>query len=86
MRTNIIRIGNSQGIRIPKVLLQQSRLGTEVELEVVGERIVIRAVSRPREGWEEKFRALADQEAGGDVLIDNDLTGTSDWDKEEWEW
>lgn len=86
MRTNIIRIGNSQGVRIPKVLLQQSRLGTEVELEVVGERIIIRAVSRPREGWEEKFRALADQEAGGAVLLDDDLTGSSDWDKEEWEW
>jgi antitoxin component of MazEF toxin-antitoxin module len=32
MKTNIIRIGNSQGVRIPKILLEQSRLGTEVDL------------------------------------------------------
>jgi antitoxin MazE len=54
--TNIIRIGNSQGIRIPMVLLAQSRLGTEVELEVEDENIVIRSVSRPRQGWGEKAR------------------------------
>ena len=58
MRTNIIRIGNSQDIRIPKVLLEQSRLGDEVELEVENWMIVIRSVTRPREGWEEKFRLM----------------------------
>lgn len=34
MQAKIIAIGNSQGIRIPKILLEQSGLGTEVELEV----------------------------------------------------
>lgn len=34
MRANILRIGNSQGIRIPKVLIEQGGLGAEVELEV----------------------------------------------------
>jgi len=37
MRTSIVRIGNSQGIRIPKVLLEQCHLGTDVELEVEDE-------------------------------------------------
>lgn len=84
MRANIIRIGNSQGIRIPKVLLEQSHLGTEVELEVEDEKIVIRSASRPRQGWEDKFRLIA--ERGDDKMIDEDLSGQTEWDKEEWEW
>ncbi len=84
MRTNIIRIGNSQGIRIPKLLLEQSHLGTEVELEVEDGNIVIRSASHPRQGWEEKFRLMA--ENGDDKLIDASLCEQSEWDKDEWEW
>ena len=84
MKTNIIRIGNSQGIRIPKILLEQSRLGTEVELEVEDEKIVIRPVSHPRQGWGENFRLMA--ESGDDTMIDEELGGQTEWDKDEWEW
>ena len=59
MKTNIVSIGNSQGIRIPKILLEQSRLSGEVELEVRGESIVIRPARKPRENWEEAFRRAA---------------------------
>ncbi len=48
MRTRIIKIGNSQGIRIPKPLLEQSRLGEEVEIEAQRGRIVIQPAHRPR--------------------------------------
>jgi antitoxin MazE len=84
MRTSIIRIGNSQGIRIPKVLLQQSHLGTEVELDVEDEKIVIRSASHPRQGWGEKFKLMA--EIGGDNMIDKDLSVETEWEKEEWQW
>jgi antitoxin MazE len=84
MRTNIIRIGNSQGIRIPKILLEQSHLGTEVELDVEDEKIVIRSASRPRQGWGEKFQLMA--ESGDDKMIDAELSGQTEWDKDEWEW
>ena len=84
MKTNIIRIGNSQGIRIPKILLEQSRLGTEVELEVADEMILIRSASHPREGWGEKFQLMA--ENGDDKIVDGDLSGQAEWDKDEWEW
>ncbi len=84
MKTRIIKIGNSQGIRIPKVLLEQSGLGEEVELEVHDARIVIRPADRPRQGWEEAFRSMAEEE--DDQLLDEDLTGQSDWDKDEWQW
>ena len=84
MRTNIIRIGNSQGIRIPKILLEQSHLGTEVELEVEDEKIIIRSAAHPRQGWNEKFQLMAN--SGDDKLIDADLGGETEWDKDEWEW
>lgn len=84
MRTSIIRIGNSQGIRIPKVLLQQSHLGTEVELDVVDEKIVISSASHRRQGWAEKFRLVA--ASGEDRMIDEDLNVQTEWDKEEWQW
>ena len=84
MRANIIRIGNSQGIRIPKILLEQSHLGTEVDLEVEDEKIVIRSASRPRQDWSEKFRLMT--EIGDDKMTDDDSTVQTEWDKDEWQW
>ena len=84
MKTNIIRIGNSQGIRIPKILIEQSHLGTEVELEVDNGKIVIRSASHPRQGWCEKFQFMA--EIGDDKMIDADLIVETEWDKDEWQW
>jgi len=84
MKTRIIKIGNSQGIRIPKVLLEQSGLSTEVELEVQDAQIVIRAAQRPRQGWEEAFRTMAQHQ--DDRLLDRDLTGQTHWDEDEWQW
>ncbi len=83
MKARIVRIGNSQGIRIPKPLLEQTGLGTEVELEVQGEQIIIRPADRPRQGWEAAFRTMA--EAGDDALLDPEGATLSRWDEEEWE-
>ena len=87
VHTRIVKIGNSQGIRIPKWLLEQSGLGETVELEVQDDHIVIRPARprHPREGWEEQFRAAV-AERGDEGLLDPDLTGYSDFDREEWEW
>ena len=84
MRTKIIKVGNSQGIRIPKLFLEQTRLGDEVELEAQDDQIIIRPVTYPRQGWDEAFKAMA--ERGDDQLLDADLTGQTRWDQEEWEW
>jgi len=57
MRTNLTRIGNSWGIRIPKPFLEQAGLGSTVELLVEKGRLVIRPDRAPRQGWEEAFRS-----------------------------
>ena len=84
MRASIVRIGNSQGIRIPKVVLEQTRLEGEVELEVKDREILIRPVSRPRQDWAQKFKAMA--ENGDDKLLDSSSIDQTSWDKEEWQW
>ncbi len=84
MKARIIKIGNSQGIRIPKLLLEQSALGEEVELEAQDNQIIIRPATSPRQGWEEAFQRMA--ERGDDRLLDQDLTGRTQWDREEWQW
>lgn len=83
-RSRIIPIGNSQGVRIPKALLEQSGLHDDVELAVDAGRIIVQPLTKPREGWEAAFRVMAEQ--GEDRLLDDDLTGSSAWDKNEWEW
>ena len=84
IKTRIIKIGNSQGIRIPKLLLEQTLLGDEVELEVQDEQIILRPAHPARHGWEEAFQLMASR--GDDHLpAGEDLTPTT-WDEEEWEW
>ena len=70
MKTRIVKIGNSQGVRIPKLLLERSNLAEEVELEAQEHQIVIRSVRQPREGWQNAFRAMA--ERGDDELLNGD--------------
>ena len=84
MKARIVRIGNSKGIRIPKPLIEQTGLRDEVTIEAVGNRLVIRAVRRPRAGWAAAFQAMA--AAGDDRLLDGDGTTTDEWDQREWQW
>jgi antitoxin MazE len=82
IRTRIVKIGNSQGIRIPKLLLEQSGIHAEVEIEVQGDHLIIRTASRLRSGWDKAFAAMSKQ--NDDVLLDE--VSTTDWDQVEWEW
>jgi antitoxin MazE len=84
MKLSIIKIGNSQGIRIPKAILDQTGLKNEVELQVERDRIVLRSPKQPRQNWAEAFRSMAKR--GDDKLLDEDLTGRTEWDTDEWEW
>ncbi len=84
MRTRIVKIGNSQGVRIPKLLLERSNLAEEVELEAEDDLIIILSTRQPRQDWERAFRAMA--ERGDDSLLDNVSPAQSRWDEDEWQW
>lgn len=81
MKAYIVRIGNSQGVRIPKPLIEQAGLAGEVELHAEAGRIVIAAGRRTRAGWAEAARQLRSQ--GEDGLLETPMTR---FDSEEWEW
>ena len=84
MKATVIRIGNSRGVRIPKVLLEQCRLRGTVELEVEDGRLVIRPAEQARFGWDEAFQRMAKE--GDDALLDRDSLPATRWDETEWEW
>ena len=78
----VIKIGNSQGIRIPKPLIEQCNLSAEVELAVKDGCLTIRPASRPREGWAEACKEMGKCE--DDRLLDDAIA--TEWDDTEWEW
>ncbi len=81
VRARIVRIGNSRGIRIPRALIDEARLGETVELSVVEGALVVRSVARARQGWDAAFEQMA--AAGEDVLIDAETP--TEFDDGEWE-
>ena len=84
IKSKIVRIGNSQGIRIPHFLLQQLGLNNEVEMAIQDDQLVIRAARKPRQGWDARFsRSLRPE---GEVVDDGTLPQLSDWDGTEWAW
>jgi antitoxin MazE len=62
--------------------IDQVKLGNEVEIVVQHGHLVIRPVSRPRSGWDEQFRAMA--ENSDDQLLDK--TAATKWDRSDWVW
>jgi antitoxin MazE len=83
MKTELVRIGNSRGIRIPKPLIEQCGLGDAVDLRVENECLIISPERLPREGWEEKFRAAGPARKDEHLL---GTTGTNEFDRKEWRW
>jgi antitoxin MazE len=84
MKTRIVRIGNSQGIRIPKPLLEAAGLQGEVDLTSSRGGLLIRPASSPRAGWAEAFESMSQR--GDDTLFGDIATTLSAWEEEEWVW
>jgi antitoxin MazE len=84
MRARIVKIGNSQGVRIPKPLIEETGLDGEVEISVRNKTLVISPIRRPREGWSNAFKAMAAR--GDDALSHGEQIRSSKWDEDEWEW
>ena len=82
MKTSLVAIGNSRGIRIPKPIIEQCGFGEEVELDVRNKEIVVRPLSNSRQGWEQAFAQMA--RLKDDALVDESVE--TDFDTEEWTW
>jgi antitoxin MazE len=84
MRARVIKIGNSQGLRIPKPILEQTGIRDDVEIELEKNQIIIRPVQKARDGWDKAFKRMAKN--GDDELIISDKNISHSWDDEEWQW
>jgi len=82
MRTHLVRIGNSRGVRLPKPLIVQAGLTDEVELHVRDGAIVIERAAAPRAGWANAAREM--QQRDGELLLDPHTA--THFDDKEWEW
>ena len=83
MMARVIKKGNSQGLRIPKPILEQTGITDDVEIEVDKNQIIIRPVRNVRQGWDAAFKAMGKK--GDDELLINDTISNS-WDEKEWQW
>ena len=80
--TRLIRVGNSRGVRIPKVMIEQAGLGDDVEISVCQEGLMIGPARGRRAGWEGQFKAMAAR--GDDQLAD--ASRPTAWEEAEWTW
>jgi len=82
MKVDIIPIGNSKGIRIPKALLEQCGFSESVEIEVEDNHLVLSPTHQPRKGWDDAFKAMAARK--DDKLLDTHAATA--FDESEWQW
>jgi len=82
IRSKVIKIGNSRGIRIPQALLEQVGLTGNVEMTIEGNKLIINPLRLSRQGWGAQFTAMA--EHGDDQLLDQ--TPATQWEEDEWTW
>jgi antitoxin MazE len=84
VKTTIVKIGNSRGIRIPNPVFDRCGFEDEVEMEIHNHELVIRSVRASREGWDKAFQSMAQHQ--DDTLADRTGESYTKWDDEEWEW
>lgn len=84
MKAEIVRIGNSRGIRLPKAILEQCGLEGTVELEVSENCLLIRPAKQVRAGWSKAFGKMHRQ--NDDDLIDQADAIANKFDEDEWQW
>ena len=68
MKTRLVRIGNSRGIRLPKPIIEEAGLTDDVEVQVRDGAITIAASAAPRSGWAEAAKQLRERDE--DRLLD----------------
>ena len=84
--TMLTKIGNSQGIRIPKPIIKQAKLeNVEIEFEVTEDGLLLKPVRKnKRETWEENIKQtlLQNKDKKDEALVTEFLEEELD----EWEW
>lgn len=83
MTTQLIRIGNSQGVRLPKAIIEQCSFEGELEIRVRGEEVVLRKKKTVREGWADDAKLVGKLSKEDKQWLDAPLSSTLD---DQWTW
>jgi antitoxin MazE len=81
VQADIVKIGNSRGIRIPAYILKECKIEREVELKVQEGKIIITPVKSTRAGWNKKFKQMHEDQ--DDILLVDEKV---DIELEDWKW
>ena len=82
MKTPLISIGNSKGVRIPKAILEQCHFTKEADLQVKGNIIFLKPVKKKiRQGWDQAFATMHKNKEDRLFIVD-----TLDLKIKDWEW
>lgn len=79
MKTRLIRIGNSRGVRLTKPILDEAGLTDEVEIHAQAGSVIITPATTVRAGWKE-----AAEQFGPTSLLDE--PSNTQFDEDEWQW
>lgn len=83
--TTLIRIGNSQGVRIPKAIIKQTQLeDKELVFKISDDGLLIQPLHQPRKGWKKKFDQIL--KIKGADQIDQEWLDAPLTDNKDWEW
>ena len=83
MKVNLVSIGNSKGVRIPRSIIKACGFGEQIEMRVCEGMVVLTPARNPREGWNRAFETMA--AAGDDAFLVPEGMAR-EWDEAEWEW
>jgi len=78
MKVAVIRIGNSKGIRLNKMILKKYQIEDEVELVLEPDSILIRPIVKPRQDWDKAFADMNKRK--DDTLLIDSVLDSTDWE------
>lgn len=80
MVVSVVPIGNSRGIRFPKIVLDKFLVKDKMNMEVTENGVLLTPIKDlPREGWEAAFYAMHENK-------EDELDSVPDSEDFEWEW
>jgi len=85
--TMLTKIGNSQGVRIPKPIIKQANLeNIEIEFEVVKDGLLLKPIKKVvRKNWEDNIKKILskNKDKKDEAVLNGFL---NDDDLNDWEW
>jgi len=85
MDLELISIGNSKGLRLPKALIEACGFEKTIHVDFEDGKLILSASRKVRHNWKQKFvDAILTEEKGEDLKEWSELT--NDFDENEWTW